>query len=238
MEANQSPFNQADVQLHYRLLNHKYVTELRMLRRGLYPVCRVIKEEEQFVSICRHFNGKRNIYVGLRDRKEGLKSSGRTEDVCGLQSIVLDIDPIRESETPSTKKELDTSIKMAKEIKKWCCQNGYKEPIIAVTGNGCCLYFFVPFYEVNDQNRFEITRKIENFENLIRNNFKKELKKYNCHLDRMYDLPRIVRVIGTYNVKGKSTPQRPWRLSYWQSKSNTRQDDKKLLKFILDLKIE
>ncbi len=204
----------------------------------MYPVCRVVTGEEQFVSHCRRFNGKRNVYVGLRDRRKGLKSSGRTEDICGLQSIVLDIDPIRESETPSTKKELDTAIRLATAIRKWCGRNGYNEPFIAVTGNGCCLYFFVPFYAIDDTNRLKITRKIEAFEHWMRNNFKKELKKYNCLMDRMYDLPRIIRVVGTYNVKGKPTAQRPWRLSYWLNKSKARREDRKLLRFILNLKIE
>ena len=235
---NQYPFNEEDVRLHYRLLNHKYITELRMLKRGLYPVCRVVNEEEQLVSVCRRFNGKRNIYVGLRDRRKGLKSSGRTEDICGLQSIVLDIDPIREPETPSTKKELEAAIRLAQIIKKWCGQTGYREPFIAVTGNGCCLYFPLPFYEIDDKNRLEITLKIESFEHWMRNNFKKELKKYNCLMDPMYDLPRIVRVIGTYNIKGKSTSRRPWRLSSWINKPRTRQEDKKLLRFILNPKIE
>jgi hypothetical protein len=188
--------------------------------------------------VCRLFNGKRNVYVGLRDRRKGLISSGRTEDICGLQSVVLDIDPIRESETPSTDKELNAAITMSQEIKKWCGKNGYNEPVIAVTGNGCCLYFVLPFYGVNDRNRFDITRKIEYFELWMRNNFKKELKRHNCHLDRMYDLPRIVRVIGTHNIKGTSTRQRPWRVSYWQSRPSRRQEDKKLLEFILNIMIE
>lgn len=209
-----------------------------MLRRGLYPVCRIVNGEEQFVSVCRRYNGKRNIYAGLRDRRKGLKSAGRTEDICGLQSIVLDIDPVRESETPSTKKELDAAIRLTTIMKKWCSQHGYEEPFIAMTGNGCCFYFLLPFYAINDRNRFDITRKIETFEKLMRNDFKKELKKYNCLMDRMYDLPRIVRVIGTYNVKGKPTAQRPWRLSYWLNKSKARQEDRKLLRFILNLKIE
>ncbi len=201
-------------------------------------MCRVVRDEEQFVAVCHRFNGKRNVYVGLRDRRKGLRSSGRTEDVCGLQSIVLDIDPIRESETPSTDKELNAAIHMAREIRQWCGKSGYKEPVIAVTGNGCCLYFFLPFYKVNDGNRLEITRKIEHFEHWMRSNFKKELKKHNCTLDRMYDLPRIVRVIGTYNIKGTSTRHRPWRLSYWLDRPNGRQEDKKLSEFILNRMIE
>lgn len=235
MRSKAIPINEKDIRLHYRLLNHKYLTELRFLRKGMYPAFRIVKDEDKFVAVCKQWNGKRNIYVGLRDRGEGLKSCARTEDIIGLQTIVLDIDPIRKTETPSTKKELDSAIKMSKIIKKWFGKNGYKEPYIAVTGNGCCLYFIVPFYEVKNENRFEITRKIEAFEHYIRNNFKNELKTHNCIMDRMYDLPRIIRVIGTYNIKGISTNRRPWRISYWLEKLAYRQEDKILLKFILNL---
>lgn len=233
MKEKQYPFNEIDVRFHYRLLNHKYVTELRFLKRGMHPVYRLGKGEENFVSVCRQWNGKRNIYVGLRDRREGLKYAGKTEDIIGLQSVVLDIDPIRQTETPSTQKELNCAIKLVKIIKRWFIQNEYKEPQIAITGNGCCLYFLLPFHRIGDGNRFELIRKTENFENWARNNFKKELKTYNCAIDRMYDLPRIVRVIGTYNIKGKSSVKRPWRLSYWLDKLKTRREDNKLLEFIL-----
>ncbi len=235
MRSKKIQFDEKDIRLHYRLLNHKYLTELRFLRKGMYPAYRIVNNEEKFVAVCKQWNGKRNIYVGLRDRKEGLKSCARTEDIIGLQSVVLDIDPIRETETPSTKRELNSVIKMSKIIEKWFVKNGYKEPYIAVTGNGCCLYFIVPFYEIKNENSFEITRKIELFEHYIRNNFKKELKTHNCILDRMYDLPRIIRVIGTYNIKGTSTRNRPWCISYWLEKPADRQKDKILLKFILNL---
>jgi len=235
MKQKEIPFNEQDVRFHYRLLNHKYLTELRFLKRGMYPAYRLVKDEDTFVLVCRQWNGKRNIYVGLRERREGLKTCGKTEDIIGLQSLVLDIDPVRESETPSTKKELNSSIEIGKIVKKWFIQNGNKEPISAVTGNGCCLYFLLPFYKINDKNRFKITRQIESFENWVRKNFKEELKDYNCVIDRMYDLPRIIRVIGTYNIKGTSAAKRPWRLSYWLDKQKERLEDKKLLKFILNL---
>lgn len=233
MKQSEFPFREEDIRLHYRLLNHKYLTELRFLIRGMYPAYRLVKDEDAFVSVCWQWNGKRNIYVGLRDRRKGLRTCAKTEDIIGLQSVVLDIDPIRESETPSTKRELDSAIELSTIIKKWFVENGYREPRAAVTGNGCCLYFFLPFYKINDKNRFNTTRRIESFEHWVRRHFKKELKDSMCSIDRMYDLPRIVRVIGTYNLKGTSAVKRPWRLSYWLDKPGERKEDNKLLKFVL-----
>lgn len=50
----------------------------------------------------------------------------------------------------------------------------------------------------------------------------------------MYDLPRIVKVIGTKNIKGIETNDRPHRVSYWIDKPNKREEDTKLLNFILN----
>lgn len=235
MDRRQFPFNEADVRRHYLLLNHKYVSELRFLKRGMYPVCRIVKCEDSLVELCRQWNGRRNVYVGLRDRREGLKSCAKSEDIIGLQSVVLDIDPIRKTEISSTAHELNSSIEMGKEMKKWFAKNGFNNPYIAVTGNGCCLYFSLPSYKIGDKDRFYITHKIEAFEDWVRNNFRKDVKRYNCTIDRMYDLPRIIRVVGTYNIKGKSTTKRPHRLSYWLEKPKAKDKDKKLLKFILSL---
>lgn len=235
MREKRFPFRESDVRLHYKLMNHTYLSELRLLQRGMYPVCRIVKDEDSFVSLCRQWNGKRNIYVGLRDRRRGLRSCARSEDIVGLQAVVLDIDPHREPEIPSTKCELASAIETAEKIRKWFTKNDFEKPALAITGNGCCLYFFLPFLKIGEKNRFKITRNIENFECWVRNNFKNYTKRFNCVVDRMYDLPRIIRVIGTYNIKGEATFTRPHRLSYWFEKPKTVVRDNNLLKFILNL---
>lgn len=50
----------------------------------------------------------------------------------------------------------------------------------------------------------------------------------------MYDLPRIVKVIGTKSIKGEESEERPHRVSYWIDKPITRDEDSKLLNFILN----
>jgi len=138
-------------------------------------------------------------------------------------------DPVREPDTPSTKNELDAAIRLSETIAGWFEETGYVRPWIAVTGNGCCLYFFLPSKRINDGNRLRMTKRIVNFERWVRSNFKTEMEKHNCNIDSMYDLPRIVRVIGTYNIKGKNTTNRPWRLSYWLHKKTQRAVDQRLL---------
>jgi hypothetical protein len=229
-------FNEKDVRAFYRLLNHKFLTELRFLKRGFFPAFSIVKNEEDFVKKCKIWNEKRNVYAGLRDRKENLKRCANFGDIIGIQILTLDIDPIREAEVPSTNEELKRAMKVAKEIKEWFKKAGYVPPIRAMTGNGICLYFCLPFYKITDENRDKITRCLEKFEQNCREKFKKILKENECTIDRMFDLPRIGKVIGTLSVKGKNTKERPWRLSFFIDEPK-RVEDKKLLKSILKGKI-
>ena len=84
------------------------------------------------------------------------------------------------------------------------------------------------------KNWFEITRKLDFFgKKRVCEIFRKDLKRLNCKIDPMYDLPRIVKVIGALSVKGENTPERPWKLSYFLDEPK-RMEDEKLLKAILE----
>jgi len=227
-------FNEKHVRHFYRLLNHKGTTELRFLKRGWYPAFAFVENEDDFVVYCKKWNGKRNVYAGIRDRKKGLRKCATASEIIGIQTIVLDIDPIREAEIPSTQEELENALKVSGKISEWFSSHGFKSPYRAMTGNGVCLYFSVPWYEITDENRWEITQKLEWFEREMRRIFKDILEKYNCRIDSMYDLPRIAKVIGTMSIKGENTKERPWRLSFWLDEPKERRPDPKLLSCILN----
>jgi len=229
-------FNEKDVRAFYRLLNHKFLTELRFLKRGHFPAFSIVKSEDEFAKKCKAWNGKRNVYAGLRDRREGLKRCANFGDIVGLQIVTLDIDPIREPETPSRDQELKNALDVAEFIRNWFSKKGYVPPIRAMTGNGVCLYFCTPYYEIRDKNREKVIRALEKFEQNCREKFKKILKEKNCQIDRMFDLPRIAKVIGTMSVKGENTKERPWRLSYFIDEPK-RIEDKKFLQNLLKGKI-
>lgn len=179
---------------------------------------------------------KRNIYAGLRDRRKDLRKCANFGDIIGLQILTLDIDPIREPETPSTNEELKNALEVAEFIRNWFSKLGYIPPIRAMTGNGVCLYFCTPYYKITGKQRDKVTRCLENFELNCREKFKDILEEKNCQIDRMFDLPRIGKVIGTMSVKGVNTKERPWRLSYFIDKPK-RIEDEKLLKNILKGKL-
>ncbi|MCD6088032.1 MAG: hypothetical protein J7K11_08740 [Candidatus Hydrothermae bacterium] len=227
-------FNESDVRDFHRLLNHRHLTELRFLKRGLFPAWKIVGNEDEFVEAARKWNGKRNVYAGLRDRRPDLKRPANMYDIVGLQLAVLDIDPVREPEVPSTGEELKRAEEMALRVADWFEEKGFLRPAIGMTGNGFALYFPVPYLEINDENRFDVADRLCEFERGVRKVFRGELNRLNCQIDSMYDLPRIGKVLGTLSVKGENTPERPWRLSKFYEKFTARREDSALLEAILN----
>lgn len=223
-----------DIRLTYKILNHKGPTELRLLKESLFPIIKFVKNEEDFLKVCISFNGKRNIYTGIRDRRENIKNAAKREDIVGLNLIVLDIDPIRTKNVPSTDIEVNNAKLFSQKLKDYFVKEGFKPPFRAMTGNGVSLFFVVPYTLINDDNRFDIEESLYFFENFVREKFKDDLNKLNLRIDSMYDLPRIVKVVGTKNIKGEETIDRPHRVSYWIDKPYTREEDLRLLSFILN----
>lgn len=222
-----------DIKFTYSILRHRGPTELRFLKEGNFPIIKFVKNIDDFISNCLKFNGKRNIYTGIRDRRVDIKYAAKKEDIVGLNLVVIDIDPVRPRESPSTEEELNRSIYLSEKIRNFFLEKNFNPPLRGMTGNGVSLFFITPYYEIDEKNRDEIEDSILWFENYIRENFKDELKKMNLRIDNMYDLPRIVKVIGTKNIKGIEEKDRPHRVSYWIDKEKNFSEDEKILMFIL-----
>lgn len=131
-----------DLKFTYKLLNHKGPTELRMLKEGSFPIVKFVRKEEDFIKTCIDFNGKRNIYVGIRDRREDLKYAAKKEDIVGLNLTVIDIDPIRPKNLPSTDEELNRAISLSNKISDFFKEEGFKKPLRGVTGNGVDIFLY------------------------------------------------------------------------------------------------
>ncbi|PMP67395.1 MAG: hypothetical protein C0189_03175 [Caldisericum exile] len=228
-------FIESDVRLFYEMLSHENESEIRLINYGTYPIIKIIKGIEKFVQVAREYNGKRNIYTVLRERKPGLKTSAKAEDIIKLQIIVLDFDPIREKDYPSNDIELKNAIAIATEIAESFNSMGFLKPHIATTGNGAALYFKIEPIQITDENRYYITELLQTFEQYVRSEYKELFKKYNVRLDSMYDLPRIGRVIGTKNIKGEEIENRPHRISRFLYVNTPLKNDPELFNFIKSL---
>lgn len=169
----------------YDLLCHcgKGFTEIRDVKTGkqwftstFADYCTVIAE---------YIDKKEDIYVGINPRKT---KSGKADDVAYINNLVIDVDPIRGKGVGSTDAQLNEAIAVAREISK-----AYTNAIIAVSGSGAHIYFpLVPIEPTPD-----LKLRIEAWTNGIQ-------AKYNSktiRIDSTFDLPRVMRVWGSWNNK-------------------------------------
>ncbi|HUT17456.1 MAG TPA: hypothetical protein VMW84_04075, partial [Acidobacteriota bacterium] len=81
-------------------------------------------------------------------------------------------------------------------------QRGFSNPYIDDSGNGYRLAYKL---NIPISNHGEIDAKLKAFF--------AEIKREFSYLDNISDLPRIIKVAGSMNLKGEDTPERPHRIS-------------------------
>lgn len=254
-----------DIHATYKLLAHQAPLELRALkvhadgRTACIQNC-LIHSSEQLVKICKKYDGIANLYVGLRERREefvpGRGSSAKKQDIIAVTALVVDIDPIRPrglEKQATTEAELNAAIAEARYQRDLIARRGFVPPLLAMSGNGCQLWFFIPRYELPDSGWYPIRKNPKTGEEVLTHTFESRLKAFEeevrqsiskegaekVKIDSIYDLPRIIKVIGTLSVKGDSIkyPNRPHRVSRWLDKP-IRKEDPKLLAYLLELPVQ
>lgn len=195
MEEN---INEEDVRKFYELLEHKKQTEIRVIElsddfktskiKGHY----FVSSEEEFVNKVKELNGKYNLYAGLNERKD---KGTIAKDVISVKSFFIDIDcKIK----PASEEDLIECRKVVDDIIKDIFEKTNQKPTIIFSGNGYQLVYCIPLIEINDNNREDIGVKILSFSRDLVKRFSNDKIK----LDNVGDLPRIIRITGTTNVKG------------------------------------
>ncbi|HIE27472.1 TPA: hypothetical protein EYP66_09315, partial [Candidatus Poribacteria bacterium] len=254
-----------DIQATYKLLAHQAPLELRALKvhaDGRTTCIRncLIHSSEQLVKVCEGYDGVANLYVGLRERRSNFvpqhRSSAKKRDIAAVTTLVIDLDPIRPQgleKQATTEAELNMAIAEAQYQRDLIAKRGFVPPLLAMSGNGCQLWFFIPRYELPHSGWYAIHKnpktgeetlthafesRLKMFENEVRQLLSREAKT-KVKVDSIYDLPRIIKVIGTMSVKGDATryPNRPHRVSRWLD-TPIRQEDPKLLAYMLDLPVQ
>ena len=216
----------------YRFLTHqgRGLTEVRVVdpTRREPPMQIWTNNEENFVNCCREWDGKRQLYVGINPRA---RRSGSREDIDMITATVLDIDAARpDKKQPATDEELKNAEKVADHIIADFTERGFKAPVKCCSGNGWQLWFAIPPINAAALGRELIEGKLQEFQKRIRAKYENE----HVEIDNIGDLPRVVRVIGTKNVKGEPTPERPHRLSHAVG-DFVRKEDPLLRDYILSL---
>ena len=140
-------------------------------------------------------------------RDRFIKTSGSTSDsdIVGYQWLMIDFDPERPSDTSASNDELEAAHHKAIAVYRYLANNGFTEPIVAISGNGYHLLYRINL-AATDERRELVKRVLETLDFLFSDT---QIK-----VDTTVHNPaRICKLYGTYAAKGANTPDRPHRLA-------------------------
>jgi len=244
--------NQENIQRTCQYLGHLPV-EVRIINpiTGDVLYCGMVDNVDSMIQVCRRYNGRGNIYVGLNERRKDFVinaevKGAKKSDIVAVLTIPIDIDAIRRGESltpdelkelqkqPSTDTEMKSAIEAGKSIQMWFRQTGFDIPPMAMSGNGSTLWCAIPRNEIIPDNLEAWETKLKTFLIRVSEVIPPDLKDKVKIDTNVYDVTRILKVVGTKSVKGINTPERPHRLSYWID-TPVRTDDIRVLEYILSI---
>ena len=192
----------------FRWLNHD-VVEIRVVG---FPVHKVfyqnvnVTSAEEFAEICGRYNGEGQVYFSVQAR-DG--KGGKYENVPFIDFFPIDIDAVRPNKQtqPADSEQRGNAFQNSEKILKYLEKQGVKPSLIVDTGNGILILVKTPhmdtkkhFYNIGGEVRNKLSDKINVFYEEIRS-----LHDATVVIDSVGDLPRILGVPGTINLKGGRT---------------------------------
>ena len=196
-------FNSEDAARFYEWLGHNSneFTEIRVVNpEGTKAQSFFVKSKAEFIGVCEEWSGRFHVYAGVNPRKT---TSGKTEDTARVTAFPFDVDPPKYKRNQSaTDNEKKVAWDRLQEVKNYMDQRGFSNPYIDDSGNGYRLAYKL---NIPISNHGEIDAKLKAFFAEIKHEF--------SYLDNISDLPRIIKVAGSMNLKGEDTPERPHRIS-------------------------
>ena len=172
--------------------------------------------EDIFNAICT-LDGKYNIFFTLNKLSLDIKARSKNHftkyakntttdsEISKRKWILLDFDPVRPSGISSSEEELKAAKSCAIKVRKFLTEQGFPEPVFALSGNGYHL-----LYSCDMDNGEQEREAIKKFLEALDQKFSDETVK----VDRAnYNAARICKLYGTVSCKGDDTEERPHRRS-------------------------
>ena len=191
-----------------RLSHHSYgVTEITVIGSSGIAATGFFDNEEDFVSACREYVSRGNVYAGRNPRPVSGRSNGmdsvrkiRANDaqVFFLTGFSLDIDVVRRVGEAATFEQRQAARMFALNV-DW---DNADIAWIDDSGNGVYLWWqFINPIALTAKNRERVKRQCQLFTDAIRRKYLPE--RYGLRIDSCFEFSRIKRVIGTYNHKAQ-----------------------------------
>ena len=213
------------IRAHMALLGHDRlgVTELRAVVDGRQWVA-YTDSVDVVLELCRQMEGEASaVYVGVQPRPAHLHdlapncwfparggpegNCARDADVEFVTAMYFDIDvlsPQRQEGHPASDEELQTTFRAAQKLSR---QEGLAlSSAIGCSGNGHCV--LAPLVPISVGSE-EIARRFRTFCQGLADTMAEQLM--GVRIDAVYNLSRIMRIMGTVNRKGQPLPERPHR---------------------------
>lgn len=133
------------------------------------------------------------------------KSTTTDGDIVRRRFVLIDLDPQRSAGISASNEEFEKAHMKCVDVYKYLLANGFKEPIITVSGNG--YHCYVPCDMPNDDEHNELIKKfLQSLSNIFGGD--------DVEVDeKVFNPARIDKLIGTWAKKGADSKERPWRIS-------------------------
>ena len=133
------------------------------------------------------------------------KSTTTDGDIVRRRFVLIDLDPQRSAGISASNDEFEKAHMKCVDVYKYLLANGFKEPIITVSGNG--YHCYVPCDMPNDDEHNELIKKfLQSLSNIFGGD--------DVEVDeKVFNPARIDKLIGTWAKKGADSKERPWRIS-------------------------
>ena len=133
------------------------------------------------------------------------KSTTTDGDIVRRRFVLIDLDPQRSAGISASNDEFEKAHMKCVDVYKYLLANGFKEPIITVSGNG--YHCYVPCDMPNDDEHNELIKKfLQSLSNIFGGD--------DVEVDeKVFNPARIDKLIGTWAKKGSDSKERPWRIS-------------------------
>ena len=163
-----------------------------------------IRDPFRFAQVCCGHDGKGQVYFGVQER-DG--KGGAYENVPTLKWVPIDVDAKREDKQtqPANKEQRQNALRNAEKVIEYLKSNGVEPSLILDTGNGVLILVRIPtietkghFYNSGSSVRNELSDMI----NYWLQHSIAPLCDGTVEVDSVGDLPRVLGVPATVNVKG------------------------------------
>ena len=156
------------------------------------------------------------------------KSTTTDGDITRRRFVLIDLDPQRSAGISASNEEFEKAHMKCVDVYKYLLANGFKEPIITVSGNG--YHCYLPCDMPNDDEHNELIKKfLQSLSNIFGGD--------DVEVDeKVFNPARIDKLIGTWAKKGADCKERPWRISkILKVPSDLTPNDDEFFKKIADL---